>query len=755
MTFDTQWMERAGGDPLHNPYENSGTVWTTVNAGEVFPGVPTPLTWSICGASFEWATRQGCAAIGGLRRSQVAIPDSIDERFFNIWYGRAALNVSLLGHVANCMPGSSSDSIEEAYFGGALPETSATSVLSRYPIVAGKMPVAAVRARRAIYRLEAEADAWWRQTVTHLPTSPDGLVALLAEAYARMAAVTTEHVINTMIGQGVFDMVRKVAEQSGQVELAATAVTGGESPEARTVAELWEVVHGQRRFADFVGAHGFHGPGESELSSRSWREDSAPLERLIATYRTLGDDASPAALQERKRAAAADAEHRLVAGSGRLVRGVLPVLLGQARTYMALREVGRGAMLRTVDVTRAAARALGTHLVAADALAEADDIFYLTTRELLAPPAEAKALAGVRRADRERYLSLEIPSRFVGDVAATEPEDQGDVSVLEAIGASAGTVEGRVRVMLEAGDDDLLPGEVLVCRTTDPGWASYFQVAAAVVVEIGGQMSHGAIVAREIGIPCVINAGQVTRRLRTGDLVRVDGDGGVVTVLERAQPVATARDQAEAVTEFADLTAHLAILRVIRLKGSVTADTLATVLGHGSIVVAAALDTLRTAAAIKVSPRGARITPAGRQALEELLYAERSGVDGAAMAVEYERFTEVNGDFKAIVTRWQQRDGEANDHCDATYDNAVRADLAETHQRVMPILDRVGTLAPRLQRYRHRLAEAMAKVEAGDDDWLLSPLIDSYHTVWFELHEELIQITGHTRISEAAAGRAQ
>jgi phosphoenolpyruvate synthase/pyruvate phosphate dikinase len=90
-----------------------------------------------------------------------------------------------------------------------------------------------------------------------------------------------------------------------------------------------------------------------------------------------------------------------------------------------------------------------------------------------------------------------------------------------------------VRLLLDPLTDDLEPGEVLVCETTDPSYAAYFLVAAAVVNDIGGAMSHGSIVAREVGIPCVTNTRVGTRSLHTGDLVRVDGTAGTVEVLSR------------------------------------------------------------------------------------------------------------------------------------------------------------------------------------------------------------------------------
>jgi pyruvate,water dikinase len=109
------------------------------------------------------------------------------------------------------------------------------------------------------------------------------------------------------------------------------------------------------------------------------------------------------------------------------------------------------------------------------------------------------------------------------------------VTQVSGVAAAHGVVEGRARVLASADEvDDLEPDEILVCRTTDPSWASAFHLVSGAVIDIGSTSSHGAIVAREMGLPCVIGTGNGTALLRTGDLIRVDGGKGLVTVLEPA-----------------------------------------------------------------------------------------------------------------------------------------------------------------------------------------------------------------------------
>jgi pyruvate,water dikinase len=107
--------------------------------------------------------------------------------------------------------------------------------------------------------------------------------------------------------------------------------------------------------------------------------------------------------------------------------------------------------------------------------------------------------------------------------------------VISGIGASSGVTEGQVRVVLDPSFDDVQPNEILVTPTTDPSWASIMFLSAALVVDMGGMLSHAAVVARELGIPCVVNTRTGTHQLSTGDRVRVDGRAGTVEILERAE----------------------------------------------------------------------------------------------------------------------------------------------------------------------------------------------------------------------------
>jgi hypothetical protein len=192
---------------------------------------------------------------------------------------------------------------------------------------------------------------------------------------------------------------------------------------------------------------------------------------------------------------------------------------------------------------------------------------------------------------------------------------------------------------------------------------------------------------------------------------------------------------------------ELAVLQSVRLKGRISRDDLAATLGSEDF--GPAVDGLVEAGLLANGPT-LRISPEGRARLEELLTSERQQLDAAAILTAHGEFRSVNIEFKALVTDWQLRGGQPNPHDDADYDAAVLARLDEVHRRVTPIVDAAAAELPRLGRYAAKLQTALDRVRAGETMWLARPLIDSYHTVWFELHEELILAAGLTREAEDA-----
>jgi pyruvate,water dikinase len=755
-------------NPIHCDSCARDVAWSTINAGEAIPGVVTPLTWSFFGDATDRAIKQTFCDMGVMQQDQVVAPDRPEERMWDTFYGRAAGNLDMFRWVGDRTPGTSGDAIEEQIFGQVRPGVRSERVLRRYPVVAAKMPLAAIRMTGALERVVAPVKPWWQRAVEPggLPSATAARAAL-HEAAARFEAVMVPHTLAAMLCQAMYEQLRRAAEAAGRPGLELSLITGyGQMAETDVVADLWEVSRDRLTLDEFIRRHGYHGPDEGELSSRVWRLRREPLVALLQSYREMPDERDPRRVERERATERERSERELFAALPAHRRGPARLVVRIAARLIPLRGTGKAAFLQCVDVARAAAYVIGEDLVGAGLLSAPEDAFMLTVPELTAAtaPPDAGELAATRRALHDEYRKLDIPDLFYG-VPEPFPLDRADNAavgdVITGAAVSPGSVEGVARVMVDPqADEPLEPGEILVCRTTDPSWASMMMIASALVIDIGGPISHGAIVARELGIPCVIGTRDASTRIATGDRLLVDGAGGEVRIIERGVPATTATTTAspeQSTTRSTDTMANdeLSVLRALRLKGRASTEQLTEATGLPAETVTATIAALVQAEAVKDIRGSWAMVPAARERLDQLLAAERAGVDHAVMAACYERFTEVNDDFKALANDWQTRGEEPNDHTDAAYDQGVLDRLPSIHERVVPIVEEVAGQAPRLAVYRDRLAAALQRVQSGDHAWLLKPLIDSYHTVWFELHEELISLAGLTRLEEAAAGRAQ
>lgn len=198
-----------------------------------------------------------------------------------------------------------------------------------------------------------------------------------------------------------------------------------------------------------------------------------------------------------------------------------------------------------------------------------------------------------------------------------------------------------------------------------------------------------------------------------------------------------------------------AALQIVRLKGRANAETLAGSLGLSADMAQQQLAAWLAAGAIQDAKGQFRMTATGREQLALCIQQERNAIDQDSLHEAYERFHTLNTEFKTLVTNWQIRAGQPNDHTDAAYDAGIMARLADLDARWQPLLQQMQAIAPRLAPYSARFAQALENLRAGDMSWFARPILDSYHTVWFELHEDLIGLLGLSREAEAALGRAE
>jgi hypothetical protein len=195
----------------------------------------------------------------------------------------------------------------------------------------------------------------------------------------------------------------------------------------------------------------------------------------------------------------------------------------------------------------------------------------------------------------------------------------------------------------------------------------------------------------------------------------------------------------------------LLALHGLAVKKAGGAEAVAAVIGSDESAVAAALDDAVASGRAAGAKGTYMVSPAGREWLDERYpeaFADFRAEEAASEA--YERFERINRELLSLFTDWQMipaAGGERipNDHSDADYDAGVVDRLGAQHERAEKVLDRFAELEPRLGIYRRRLDEAYDRVLAGDHDYVSGARIDSYHTVWFELHEDLLRMLGRER----------
>ena len=212
-------------------------------------------------------------------------------------------------------------------------------------------------------------------------------------------------------------------------------------------------------------------------------------------------------------------------------------MIDRVRTFSGYREYPKYGIVSRYLVYRLALMDEAERLVQARVLSETDDIFFLTfpeLREVVRVNHVDPELIRRRRDEFRSYAALTPPRVLTSEgevIAGSYRRDDLPTGALVGLPVSSGTVEGRARVVLDMAQADLEPGDILVTTSTDPSWTPLFVTIAGLVTEVGGLMTHGAVIAREYGLPAVVGVDHATRLIQDGQRIRVQGADGYVEVL--------------------------------------------------------------------------------------------------------------------------------------------------------------------------------------------------------------------------------
>lgn len=562
------------------------TIWSRANVGEALPGAATPLTWSIARSFSDKGFREAFSALGcNVPRGAVLVTNVL---------GRFYLNLTTFVRIAAQVPGITPRALLTAS-GGAdegiirtleaqIEGVSQRGFFAKLPLLIPRQITKQLKLEAEVAAFEVEADRAVRALADmDLSLYPDdGLVTTLKGARARLdrtgtlmlscaSASLASHVLlcralERVLGPRAREGHSPERAAWGSAEPLAQALLGGvrelDSAEpgillaqaaravrddaaakdailaggARAPSDLPEGP-GRRAALSLLAAVGDRAVREADLATPRWSEDPGPLMAMLAASVRAGE-ADPEQALRRARSTADREMARLEANVSPIPLALIRSLIGWTQRFTRLRERMRTWVSRVLGMIRRIALDADRRLRRIDPSLPPGSVFFCTYEELIAALGSGRAEIGhvvrLRRAEHARDAARpDPPPTFIGRPEPVQlPPAQG--MRLTGLPASGGVVEGIARVLGPGatGLDEVSAGEILVSRTTDVGLSPLFLVAAAVVTELGGPLSHAAVVAREYGVPAVVNVPGVTVAIRTGDKLRVDGDRGIVERLE-------------------------------------------------------------------------------------------------------------------------------------------------------------------------------------------------------------------------------
>ncbi|SDE97119.1 rifamycin-inactivating phosphotransferase [Sporomusa acidovorans] len=296
-------------------------------------------------------------------------------------------------------------------------------------------------------------------------------------------------------------------------------------------------------FTAFLAKYGMRCPGEIDITRPRWREKPTQLVPAIVSHIQSAEPGEHRLRFAQGKVEAEQAAQTLLLRLKRKMGGsfksrLMGKLIRTYREFIGLREYPKYLMVSLLDEYKQAIMEEAARLVERGTVDRAEDVFYLTLEELTAAVTTGQADQGKIAALKEKYAEYEKlkPPRVLTSEGETlfgsyTPREL-PAGALAGTPVSSGVVEGRARVITKLEEADLGKGDILVAPFTDPGWTPLFVSASGLVTEVGGLMTHGAVVAREYGIPAVVGVDDATHKIHDGQIIRVDGTQGFVEILE-------------------------------------------------------------------------------------------------------------------------------------------------------------------------------------------------------------------------------
>lgn len=556
-------------------------LYTNGNVSEILPGCITPLTWSRIAPTIDYSFTQQLYQLKMLDKK----PEPLNElKTLGFFYYRPYLRISFFTETAIAAPGISPDFYLEEFIGK--PEK-ATPGFDKDALTPGgilhfsKICVAGVsnllKTGERIHACEDYMKALLADSSADKIKARDNktLIDSVAfnEAYGELSVV---HIwVSTFAGLG-FSIIRKLTNRWFDDEggtLAASLITGiGVMPSAEPAFEMHDLAqiilkdsvlfaffeqsndkevyqslansdHSSaqafiKSLNKFLGTHGHRGICENELMTKCWRDDPAQVVGMIRNF-LMPNAIAPKEVQKQQEKASRESTQACL-GQLNVFQGLLfKPLLAFVRRYVLKREELKNFITLREDRARCIFQELARRFTDAGDIKALEDIYFLTWAEIYKlvngklSGERAREILAKRQQEFEWCKQLQMPKLINGEAKPISLESMAGHKRLVGMGVYPGKVEGKARVVMDPRTENKVePGEILVAPVTDAGWTPLFINAAALVVEVGGLLSHGSVVAREYGLPAVVGAEGATQMIKTGDNIVVDGKTGMVALLD-------------------------------------------------------------------------------------------------------------------------------------------------------------------------------------------------------------------------------
>ena len=563
------------------------TLYTRANVGEVFPDPVTPLTSSTGLYQAELGWRDAWERMGAFTHEEFP-QDTFAQ--LGVVGGYCYLNASLIRLFGVRAPGLSWEDMDEQFF-GAMPgvppyqQRAGDEDLAKTQKIGETFQWALSHTKLEDLQELTESKSATKKLRDDRPDFSKYSNAELFDQYLQLLKLHrkyfSQHIFTTYMATVPVGIISGVANAVGRPDLLLPIIAGfGEVDSAEPSHAMWDMgrlvrsndhlstefekgitglidrlSHSEspaaseflKAFEHFVYEYGSRGPNEWEARSPSWETRPELALNAIDRMRLAGDELAPKTQNAERATQREQAATELlsIVEADPEVHGELAVGIAASAAWLPARERTKTNNIRLIHEMRMIMRAIGERMVEINAFDEIEDFGFVTEEEYSSLFKEPTSMLNTIRSRREEYYKLlEREAQFLFDGQADHPDTwrrrdavSEDVlregEALQGMPGCTGSAEGTARVILDSNDPtSLQPGDILVAPLTDPSWTPLFVPAAAVVVDVGAPLSHAIIVSRELGIPCVVSATDATRRIPDGARINVNGDTGVITVLE-------------------------------------------------------------------------------------------------------------------------------------------------------------------------------------------------------------------------------